>query len=98
MAKHNLVKSVMMAVGLLVLPFGAWACEGAGPNTHIGTVTSVNAQDKTFTIRDAQTNQLITFLANNEIIDGLKDAKGSIMVNYEEGSDATKLKALGVTF
>jgi len=77
-------------------PFYAMACEGAGRFTHMGNVLSVDASGKTFTIRDAQTQKPITFLANNEIIDGLKDAKGSIMVNYQ--ADGDKLKAVGVTF
>jgi hypothetical protein len=62
----------------------------------MGQLMSVNAADKTFTIRDAQSRGPITFVANNEIIEGLKEAKGSVMVNYEE--DGETLKAVGVTF
>lgn len=75
----------------------AWACDAAGPNTHVGAILNVNAAEKTFTIRDAETQVPITFVANNEIIDGLKGATGNIMVNFEE-TDSSKLKAIGVTF
>lgn len=74
----------------------AWACDAAGKNTHVGHLMSVDAQQKTFTIKDAQSQGTITFAANEEIIDGLKHASGSIMVNYKEDGD--KLTALGVTF
>ena len=56
----------------------------------------VDAKSKTFTIHDAQSRSPITFKANNEIIDSLKEVKGIVKVNYEEqGSDLT---AIGVTF
>ena len=76
-------------------PLYAVACDAAN-SVHVGNVLTVDAQGKTFTIRDAATQSPITFLASNEIIAGLKDAKGSIRVNYEEDGD--KLKAVGVTF
>lgn len=96
MTKNFLVKSIL--VSALILPVASWACDAAGPSTHIGTVKSVDASSKTFTIIDAQTRMPIKFVASNEIIDGLKDAKGSVMVNYEEMEDSSDLKALGVTF
>ena len=39
----------------------------------------------------------ITFTAGNDILTGLKNASGSIMVNYEEKDDGG-LDAVGVTF
>jgi len=83
---------------LLLAPLATWACDAAGPSTHIGTVQSVDAANKTFTIVDAQSRGPITFVANNEIIEGLKGAKGSVMVNYEEDEDGKALKAVGITF
>lgn len=97
MLKTVTVKSLVICA-FLILPFSAWACDSAGPSTHIGTVTSVDAKNKTFTIQDAQTRGPITFVANNEIIEGLKEAKGSVMVNYESIEGSENLKALGVTF
>jgi len=97
MAKKFLIKSLFVST-LLLLPVFTWACDGAGPSTHIGMVQSVDASSKTFTIIDAQTRMPIKFVASNEIIDGLKDAKGSVMVNYEEIEGSDGLKAVGVTF
>jgi len=90
-------KSLLVS-SLLLTPVLTWACDAAGPSTHVGTVQSVDASSKTFTIIDAQTRMPIKFVANNEIIDGLKDAKGSIMVNFEEVDGSSDLKAIGVTF
>ena len=87
----------LFILSVAALPFNAWACDGAGKSTHIGSLMSVNAADKTFTIRDAQLNSPITFVASGEIIQALNDAKGSIMVNYEEQENG-KLTAVGVTF
>lgn len=83
-------------VGLFLVPSLSSACDAAGKSTHIGNLMTVNAEQNTFTIRDAQSRGPITFIANNEIIEGLKDASGSIMVNYEENGDT--LTAVGVTF
>lgn len=94
----KLIAKTLVAGTLLFTPLVIWACDAAGPSTHVGTVKSVDASSKTFTIIDAQTRMPITFVANNEIIDGLKDAKGSVMVNYEEVDGSSDLKALGVTF
>jgi len=88
--------AICAALTLSVSPLLALACGAAAQQVHMGAVLTVDANGKTFTIRDAQTQAPITFLANNEIIEGLKDAKGSVMVNYEEDGD--KLKAVGVTF
>jgi len=90
---------LIAASGLLILsatPVITMACGPAEKMVHMGAVLTVDASGKTFTIRDSQTQAPITFLANNEILEGLKEAKGSIMVNYEEDGD--KLKAVGVTF
>lgn len=88
---------VAIIFSALVFPVVTWACDAAGPNTHIGKVLSVDPQKMTFTIRDAQTSSPITFIAtNSEIIDGLKGASGMVTVNYEE--DGNDLTAVGVTF
>jgi len=88
---------VAVIFSALVFPVVTWACDAAGPNTHIGKVLSVDPQKMTFTIRDAQTSSPITFIAtNSEIIDGLKGTSGMVTVNYEE--DGNDLTAVGVTF
>ena len=95
MAKNILAGAVVMA-GLLAMPMASWACDGAGPSTHIGKVSSVDAAAKKFTITDVQTKGPITFAANEEILKGVKDAKGMVTVKYEEQGGG--LTALGVTF
>ena len=95
MAKNVLIGAVMMA-GLLAMPMASFACDGAGPSTHIGKVSSVDAAAKKFTITDVQSKGPITFVANDEIIKGVKDAKGMVTVKYEEQNGG--LTALGVTF
>lgn len=83
--------------GALLMPLSSWACDAAGPSTHIGNLMSVDATGKTFTIRDAQSNSPISFsVKDDSIMAGLKNAKGSIMVNYEENDSG--LTAVGVTF
>lgn len=87
--------AALFSLSLASLPIGAMACDGMGPSKHMGSITSVNAADKTFTIRDAQLQVPITFKASDEIIQAVSDAQGgSIMVNYEENEGT--LTALGV--
>ncbi len=95
MTKNILTGAVLMA-GLLAMPMASWACDGAGPSTHIGKISSVDAAAKKFTITDVQTKGPITFAANEEILKGVKDAKGMVTVKYEE--EGGNLTALGVTF
>lgn len=87
--------AALFTLGMITIPLSAMACDGMGPSKHMGSITSVNAADKTFTIRDAQLQIPITFKASDEIIQAVSEAKGgSIMVNYED-EDGT-LTALGV--
>lgn len=94
---RTLTLTALTALPVMLTPVSSWACDGMGKSTHVGNLMSVNAADKTFTIRDAQLNSPITFVANAKIIGALNHAKGSIMVNYKEQDDG-KLTALGVTF
>lgn len=96
MVKTYLTKIVII-LAMMLASASVWACEAAGSSSHIGHLMSVDAKNMTFTIRDAQSSAPITFVTDNEkIIDGLKEAKGSILVNYEE--DDGTLTAIGVTF
>ncbi len=95
MTKNVLAGAVMMA-GLLAMPMASLACDGAGPSTHIGKVSSVDATAKKFTITDVQSKGPITFAATEEILKGVKDAKGMVTVKYQEKDGG--LTALGVTF
>ena len=96
MIKHTTLASALM-VGSMFISGAVLACDGAGPSTHMGQLMSLDTTNHTFTIRDAQTQGPITFKANDEIMTGLKDYSGNLMVNYEEKEDGG-LNAVGVTF
>lgn len=62
----------------------AFACSAAGDNKHVGTVTSVNEQSKTFTIMDMEQRRPITFSAAAELLDKANSTSSVITVTYEE--------------
>ena len=95
MAK-NVTAGVLLVAGLIAAPVASWACDGAGPATHIGKVSAVDAAAKKFTIKDVQTQGPITFTATDEIIKGLSGAKGMVTVKYQEENGG--YTAVGVTF
>ena len=68
----------------LSIPVGAWACQAAGSNTHVGRLLSVDVKAKSFTIIDAETRHPITFVSNEAILKDLAAAKGTIGVSYED--------------
>jgi len=96
MNKRNLFSGLLLT-GALFASGTALACDAMGPSKHMGELVSVNPDKQTFTIRDAQSHNPITFDASQEIITGLKGFAGSLMVNYEE-TDGGGLNAVGVTF
>lgn len=88
-----------LVLAVAITPAIGFACDAAGPQTHVGNVISIDAAKMTFTIKDAETRDSITFVADNsKIINSLKSAKGSIRVKYEDIDDSVNLKAVGVTF
>lgn len=92
--KALLLAGVTLAASLLSA--GALACEAAGSNRHVGRVMSVDRQGGTFTIMDSQTASPITFSADQDILDGLGEARGGIMVDYSE--DGNTLRAERIQF
>ncbi len=49
-----------------------WACSLAGPNTHIGTVKAVDTSKSTLTMKDAETGEDLTFVADKpEMLTGI---------------------------
>jgi hypothetical protein len=87
---------VVAAIAILAGPGAAWACSAAGDSTHIGMLTAVDVQAKSFTIIDAETSRPITFLSDDALLRDLKGAKGLIQVLYEEDGD--KLRAIDVRY
>ena len=71
----------------------ALACDAAGPNTHMGVVTSVDTAQKTFTLKDAQTGKPLTFVASPELLQGLK-VKDEVSVVY--ATEGAKLRAMSI--
>ncbi len=62
----------------------AFACAGAGDNKHIGMVTSIDEQTKTFTIMDMEQRKPITFSAAAELLEKANSASSVITVTFEE--------------
>ena len=89
----TLAAAAVMVAGATLVPMTGWACDMAGPNAHVGFVTAVNEKAHTFTIRDAQTQQLITFKASGQILKAVP-ASQQILVKYKK--DADKLTAVSI--
>ncbi len=94
------MKGTIAAAGLLaailMVPASGLACSVLGPNKHVGTVIGVDGSAQTITILDGQSNQPITFLANEKILREVKNAKGRIVVDYE--AEGTELRAIGIQY
>jgi Cu/Ag efflux protein CusF len=75
------VISVAVAAGPVWAP--VWACDAAGPNTHVGVVTTLNAKERQFTIKDAQTGKPMVFVADSKQMAAL-NIGDQIAVKYED--------------
>jgi hypothetical protein len=85
------ITSVLSLAMLLFFAAGpSLACDAAGPNTHVGVVTAVDAAKKTFTLKDAQTGKPLTFAATPEQLQGLR-VKDEVSVVY--AAEGEKLRA-----
>lgn len=63
-----------LAIALVTLAAApaAWGCSVAGPNTHIGTVKAVDTSQNTLTMKDAETGEDMTFVADTpEMLKGI---------------------------
>jgi len=79
--KKNIKLSIaaMMMAGL-ALSTSAYACDAAGPNTHVGQVLSVDGNH--FTIRDAQTGGPISFTAGEKMQSSLPAPGDNVSIKY----------------
>ena len=75
----RLVVGVIVCVMYLVSP--AFACEFAGPDTHVGEIKAIDLGQPSFTILDGQMKQPLTFLAAPEQLKGLSLAQ-LVVVKY----------------
>ena len=67
----------------------AWSCSMAGPNTHIGVVTDVNANANTFTMIDAETQHPITFVTTPELLKGISKNQQITVTFQKTGKNLT---------
>ncbi len=84
-------KLITAALSLLVV-FAAnpvWSCSMAGPNTHIGVVTDINASAHTFTLIDAETQHPITFVTTAELLKGISKNQQITVTFQKTGKNLT---------
>lgn len=93
--KFILAGSLALTLGLI--SSGSFACGGEDSGKHIGNITAINKAANTFTIRDMETRQNMTFKADQNTLASLQQASGHITVNYEE-NDEGALVAIGIKF
>ena len=65
----RLLGSVILSVTLIAFP--TFACEFAGPYTHVGEIKAIDLTQPSFTILDGQMKKSLTFLAVPEQLKGL---------------------------
>jgi len=85
---------VAVIVSMTFLGLPAFACELAGPNTHIGKIKSIELAQSSLTIIDQQMKKDITFQAVPEQLKGLSPGQ-RIAVRYSEANG--RLKAEEIT-
>ena len=76
-----------LVVGFAASP--AWSCSMAGPNTHIGVVTDVNASANTFTMIDAETQHPITFVTTPELLKSISKNQQITVTFQKTGKNLT---------
>jgi hypothetical protein len=59
------------------------ACKAAGKNKHVGVVMNIDQKAGTFTIKDAETQHLLTFQATGKQLQEIR-TKDQVMVSYKE--------------
>jgi hypothetical protein len=79
-----MLKKIILIVSICVLASyqGVFAC-GDG-NKHMGKVTAVNEESKTFTIMDMELQKPITFSAADNILKEAAGSSSTVTVTYEE--------------
>lgn len=87
---------VVCVSSLLMVAGGAWACQGAGHNKHVGDVTKVDKTAGTFTIHDMESDGPITFTADQAVLKNASQAKGQVTVSFEKKGDNLQAVALHI--
>ena len=61
----------IVTVSLTLISLPTFACEFAGPDTHVGEIKAIDLTQPSFTILDGQMKKPLTFLAAAEQLKGL---------------------------
>ncbi len=87
--------ALAIALVTLAAASAAWGCSVAGPNTHIGTVKAVDIAQSTLTVKDAETGEDLTFVADTpEMLKGIAPRDRVTVVFTEQGKT---LRATSIT-
>ena len=81
-------------VSITLAAFPAFACELAGPNTHVGKIKAIEIAQQSLTIIDQQMKKDVTFQAAPEQLKGLSLGQ-RVTVKYSEANG--RLKAEEIT-
>jgi len=76
---HKVMTGTVLAA-VLALSTSAYACDAAGPNTHVGQVLSVDGNH--FTIRDAQSGGPILFTAGEKMQGSMPAPGEQVSIQY----------------
>jgi hypothetical protein len=90
---NKIILVIAITIGSFV-SFTVNACGMPDSTTHVGTLMSIDKQEKQFTILDMMLGIPISFIADARILSDLEGAKGTIQVDFEKQGD--QLKALAV--
>jgi hypothetical protein len=78
-----LIGAFVLTAGILGSATPGLACKSAGENRHVGQITAIDAKAGNFTLRDAETQSLMTFEAKGDVLKSLSVEK-RVMVSYKE--------------
>jgi len=92
--KRKSLLAGVLVVFMTLVALQAFACELAGPNTHIGKIKAIEVAQQSLTIIDQQMNKDVTFQAAPEQLKGLSLGQ-RIAVKYSEANG--RLKAEEIT-
>lgn len=92
MPRHIALLVVTVAM-VLSAPL-ALACTAAGPNAHIGTVTAVDGEKKSLSLKDAESGMELTFVAAPELLKTVK-VNDEVTVKYKP--EGKTLRATSIT-
>ena len=84
---------VGVIVSVICLAPAAFACDQAGPDTHVGKIKAIDLAQSSLTILDSQTKKPLTFLAAPEQLSGLSLGQ-MVIVRYSETKGQLKAEEI----